>query len=308
MNRRICASKRLFATIASATALTLNFWVSPTLAQDPFRATYQHSIGEKTEAAFRAIFEQGNYTLAERYLQEAQTTEPKEPLAYAMRASLAYSKNQDFNTLEHYGKKTIETAEQLITTDPLRGNLYAAVGHFLQGAAVISREGTVKGTPTALSQLRQVYSYLDRAEAISPTDPELNLVRGYMDLMLAVNLPFANPEQAIARLEKFAGPRHLAYRGLALAYRDLKQYPQAISSVDRALRSAANNPELYYLKGQILSSQGKRQNNQSMLQEAVKNFDLAIAKKDQLPADLVKQIERERKRTAQRLSVAQQSK
>lgn len=305
MNRRVSASK-VFATIASVGAFTLSLWASPTLAQDPFRATYQHSIGEKTEAAFRAIFEQGNYTLAERYLQQAQSSEPNEPLAYAMRASLAYSKNQDFNSLEEYGKKTLETAEQLIRKDPLRGNLYAAVGHFLQGAAVVSREGTVKGTPAALGELRQVYSYLDRAEAISPTDPELNLVRGYMDLMLAVNLPFANPEQAIARLEKFAGPRHLAYRGLALAYRDLKQYPQAITSVDRALRSAANNPELYYLKGQILSSQGKRQNNQSILREAVKNFDLAIAKKDQLPADLVKQIERERRKTAQRLSVAVQ--
>ena len=307
MNRRVCASS-VFATIASVGAFTLSLWTSPTLAQDPFRATYQHSIGEKTEAAFRAIFEQGNYTMAERYLQQAESSEPKEPLAYAMRASLAYSKNQDFNSLEEYGKKTLETAEQLISKDPLRGNLYAAVGHFLQGAAVVSREGTVKGTPTALAELRQVYSYLDRAEAISPTDPELNLVRGYMDLMLAVNLPFANPEQAIARLEKFAGPRHLAYRGLALAYRDLKQYPQAIASVDRALRSAANNPELYYLKGQILSSQGKRENSQSILREAVKNFDLAIAKKDQLPADLVKQIERERRRTAQRLSVAVQPK
>lgn len=307
MNRRFCASKQWLAALTSATALTLSLWVSPNLAQDPFRATNQHSIGEKTEAAFRAMFEQGDYRLAERYLQQAERTEPKEPLAYAMRASLAYANNQDFNSLESYGKKTLETAEQLINTDPLRGNLYAAVGHFLQGAAVVSREGTIKGTPTALSELRQVYSYLDKAEAISPSDPEINLVRGYMDLMLAVNLPFANPEQAIARLEKFAGPRYLAYRGLAVAYRDLKQYPQAIAAVDQALRSTANNPELYYLKGQILSSQSKRQNNQSILQEAVKNFDRAIAKKDQLPSDLVKQIERERTKAAQRLSVAVQS-
>ncbi len=308
MNRRFCASKQLFAGIASATALTLSLWVSPTLAQDPFRAAHQHTIGEKTEAAFRAIFEQGDYMMGERYLEQAERTEPKEPLTYAMKASLAYANNQDFNALESYGKKTLETAQELINTDPLRGNLYAAVGHFLQGAAVVSREGTIKGTPTALSQLRQVYSYLDRAEAISPSDPELNLVRGYMDLMLAVNLPFANPETAITRLEKFAGPRYLAYRGLALGYRDLKQYPQAIAAVDQALRATANNPELYYLKGQILSAQGKRQNSQPILQEAIKNFDLAIAKKDQLPADLVKQIERERAKAAQRLSVAQQSK
>jgi len=62
-----------------------------------------------------------------------------------------------------------------MTRDPLRGNLYAAVGHFLQGAAVLTRDGTVKGTPQALAELRQVYEYMDRAEAISSTDPEVNL-------------------------------------------------------------------------------------------------------------------------------------
>jgi tetratricopeptide (TPR) repeat protein len=305
MKRRVSASRRLFGAIASATALTLSILVSPTLAQDPFRAANQHPIGEKTEAAFKAIFEQGDYLSAERFLQQAEFSEQKEPLAYALKASLAYLVNEDFKALDSYGKKTLETAQQLIITDPLRGNLYAAVGHFLQGAAVMSREGTVRGTPQALSELRQVYEYMDKAEAISATDPELNLVRGYMDLMLAINLPFSNPEQAIARLEKFAGPRYLAYRGLAVAYRDLKEYPKALASVDRAIQSTANNPELYYLKAQILASQGKKQNNQLILQEAVKNFDKAIAKKSQLPSGLVKQIERERRKTNQRLSTAQ---
>ena len=297
MKRRVSASRRLFGAIASATALTLSILVSPTLAQDPFRAANQHPIGEKTEAAFKAIFEQGDYLSAERFLQQAEFSEQKEPLAYALKASLAYLVNEDFKALDSYGKKTLETAQQLIITNPLRGNLYAAVGHFLQGAAVMSREGTVRGTPQALSELRQVYEYMDKAEAISATDPELNLVRGYMDLMLAINLPFSNPEQAIARLEKFAGPKYLAYRGLAVAYRDLKEYPKALASVDRAIQSTANNPELYYLKAQILASQGKKQNNQLILQEAVKNFDKAIAKKNQLPSGLVKQIERERRKT-----------
>ena len=305
MKRRVSGSRRMFGAIASATALTLSLWVSPTLAQDPFRATNQHPIGEKTEAAFKAMFEQGNYIAAQRYLQQAQLSEPNEPLAYAMQASLAYTFNQDFNSLDTYSKRTLETAQQLIAKDPLRGNLYAAVGHFLQGAAALSRAGTVKGTPQALAQLRQVYEYLDKAEAISSTDPELNLLRGYMDLMMAVNMPFANPEQAIARLEKFAGPKYLADRGLALAYRDLKQYPKALASVDRAIQSTASNPELYYLKAQILASQGKRQNNQLMLRETIQNFDKAIAKRNQLPSDLVKQIERERRKTAQRLGVAQ---
>lgn len=305
MKHGFSASRQVFGAIASATVLTLNLWVSPTLAGDPFRANNQHAIGDKTEAAFKAIFEQGDYVAAENYLNQAQAREPNEPLAYALRASLGYSANEDHNLLASYGKKTLETAQQLVSTDPLRGNLYAAVGHFLQGAAAISREGTVKGTPQALSQLRQVYEYLDKAEAISSTDPELNLIRGYMDLMLAVNLPFSNPEQAIKRLEKSAGPKYLAYRGLAIAYRDLHQYPEAIASVDQAIQATANNPELFYLKAQILASQGKRQKNQSKLSEAVQNFDKAIAKKTQLPAGLVKQIERERRKTAERLGIAQ---
>lgn len=306
MKYRFSAAKQKFAAIVSTSVLALNLWVSPTLANDPFRATNQHPIGEKTEAAFRAIFEQGDYKTAEQYLQQAESSEANDPLAYALRASLAYTLNQDFNSLESYGKKTLETATQLTATDPLRGHLYSAVGHFLQGAAAVSRDGAVKGAPQALSKLRSVYEYLDKAEAISSTDPELNVIRGYMDLMLAVNLPFTSPEQAIERLEKFAGPKYLADRGLALAYRDLHRYPEALAAVDRAIQATNDNPELYYLKAQILASQGKKQNNQQISSEAVKNFDKAIAKRTQLPESLVKQIERERRRTAARLGTAQQ--
>lgn len=300
MKERFPTSKRMFGAITSATLLTLSLWVSPTLAQDPFRTTKQHQIGDKTEAAFKAIFKDGNYTTAQRYLQQAESSEPNEPLAYAMRASLAYT-NKDLNSLNSYAQKTLQTGQQLITKDPLRGNIYAGVGHFLQGAAVLARDGTVRGTPQALSELRQVYEYLDKAEAISSTDPEVNLVRGYMDLMVAVNLPFSSPDQAIQRLKKFAGPRYLAERGLALGYRDLGQYPQALEAVNRALQTTADNPELLYLKGQILREQAKKQNDKSILKEAVKNFDRAIAQKAQLPPGLIKQIERERTKAAQRL-------
>ncbi|OKH28335.1 Sll0314/Alr1548 family TPR repeat-containing protein [Chroogloeocystis siderophila] len=293
-----------FAVWASTTLLTLSLGFSPTLAQDPFRATNQRQIGDNTEAAFKAIFEQGNYQAAVNYLNQAETSEPNEPLAYAMKASLAYTLNDDINAFGNYGKRTLEAGRQLIAQDPLRGNLYAAVGHFLQGAAALVREGTVRGTPQALSELRQVYAYLDKAEAIAPNDPELNLLRGYMDLMLAVNLPFSSPQQAIDRLVRFAGPRYLADRGLAIGYRDLDQYTEALTYVDRALQATPNNPELYYLKAQILAEQGKKQNNPSALKAAVENFDRAIAKKDQLPSSLVKQIERERSRTVQRVSGA----
>lgn len=300
-------SKKTFSAVhqllaVASTILTLSLGLNPTLAQDPFRANNQRQIGDNTEAAFRAIFEQGNYQNAMNYLNQAEASEPNEPLTYAMKASLAYTLNNDMNAFGAYGKKTLETAKQLVDRDPLRGNLYAAVGHFLQGAAVLTREGTVRGTPQALAELRQVYAYLDKAEAVSANDPELNLLRGYMDLMLAVNLPFSNPAQAIERLAKFAGPKYLADRGLAIGYRDLDQYNQALTYVDRALQATPNNPELFYLKAQILAEQGRKQNNKPALQAALANFDRAIAKKDQLPASLVKQIERERRKAVEHVS------
>lgn len=243
------------ASFAVAIAL---IWVNPSLAADPFRTNDQRKIGDKTEAAFKAIFQQGNYKEAELYLQQAESSEPNEPLAYAMKASLAYV-NQDWSTLDTYSKKTLEAGQNLIAVDPLRGNLYAAVGHFLEGAVILQRQGTLNGAPQALTLLRQVYQNLDKAEAISANDPELNLIKGYMDLMLAVNLPFANPEQAIERLEKNAAPQYLANRGVALAYRDLKQYSQALEYANRALKMTSDNPEMYYLKGQILQEQGKKE-------------------------------------------------
>ncbi|NEU76022.1 tetratricopeptide repeat protein [Hassallia byssoidea VB512170] len=286
------------ASFAVAIAL---MWLNPSLAADPFRTNDQRKIGDKTEAAFKAIFQQGNYKEAELYLQQAESSEPNEPLAYAMKASLAYV-NKDSSALDTYSKKTLQTGQNLIATDPLRGNLYAAVGHFLEGAVILQRQGTVSGAPQALTRLRQVYQYLDKAEAVSANDPELNLIKGYMDLMLAVNLPFANPEQAIERLEKNASPQYLANRGVALAYRDLKQYSQALEYANRALKMTSDNPEMYYLKGQILQEQGKKEKSKPMIQEAIANFDKALAKKSQLPAGLVKQIERERRSATNRLN------
>ena len=303
MKDRLSASRLMFSTITSAAVFAFGLWVKPTLAQDPFRTANQHQIGDKTEAAFTAIFKDGNYKDAETYLQQAQSSEPNEPLVYALEACLAYTNKKDVNSLKSYSKKTLETAQQLIATDPLRGNLYVAVGHFLQGAAAVASEGNLQGTPQALSELQQVYQYLDKAEALASTDPELNLVRGYMDLLLSTSLPFSNPEQAIARLEKYASPRYLAYRGLALGYRDLGQYPKALESIDQALKVTPDNPELFYLKAQILVKQGNRQNKPALFQEALKNFDEAIKphKQAQLPDDLIKQIKRERQKTAQRL-------
>ncbi len=289
-----------FAKAVFTTLIVLNLGINSSIAADPFPRSQPRDIGDNTEAAFKAVFEQGNYQAGQKHLQQAISTEPNEPLAYAMQASLAYT-NQDTATLESYSAKTLDIAKKLIPSDPLRGNLYAAVGHFLEGAVILTREGTVGGVPKALSRLREVYKHLDKAEAISPKDPELNLIKGYMDLMLAVNLPFANPQQAIQRLEENAGPQYLVDRGIAIAYRDLKNYPKALEYANRALKITPENPELYYLKAQILREQARKQKNPQMIQQALTNFDQALAKKSQLPAGIVKQIERERRNAAQSL-------
>lgn len=49
------------AKVAFAATLILNICINSSLAADPFRAKEPRNIGDKTEAAFKAIFEQGNY-------------------------------------------------------------------------------------------------------------------------------------------------------------------------------------------------------------------------------------------------------
>ncbi|BAY38843.1 hypothetical protein NIES2111_31920 [Nostoc sp. NIES-2111] len=292
------------ATFGVAIAFTLA--INPSWAGDPFRSQNEaRNIDDKTEAAFKAVFQQGDYPTAERYLSQAISSSSDEPLAYAMKASLAYI-NGDLAGLDKYGRRTLEAGQKLVKTDQLRGNIYTGVGHFLEGAAIITREGTLRGAPQALSRLRLVYDYLDRAEAISPRDPELNLLRGYMDLMLSVSLPFANPDEAINRLQTNAAPEYLTNRGIAVAYRDLKQYSQALDYANRAIKAAADNPELYYLKAQILKEQGRQEKSQQLLRDAIANFDKALTKRSQLPKQLVQQIENERNGAVNSLNGAAQ--
>ncbi|MEA5576636.1 Sll0314/Alr1548 family TPR repeat-containing protein [Anabaena sp. UHCC 0451] len=291
----------IVAKVTFATTIALNLWINPSLAGDPFRNSAPHKIGDRTEAAFQAIFQQGNYPAAADYLKKAISDEPDEPLAYALKASLAYG-NQDLVSLNKYGKQTLAAGQKLMASDPLRGNLYTGVGNFLEGAVILLREGNVNGASKALSRLTKVYEYLNKAEAINANDPELNLIRGYMNLMLAVNLPFVSPDQAIEELEQNAAPRYLVERGIALAYRDLKKYSQALDYVNRALKTTADNPEIYYLKAQILHEKGKKEKSQDLIKDAIANFDKALTKKSQLPASLVKQIEYERNQATKRLN------
>ncbi|MGJ3247386.1 MAG: Sll0314/Alr1548 family TPR repeat-containing protein [Elainellaceae cyanobacterium] len=274
-NRRI---KQFASATLGTMAIALSMWVNPAFA-DPFRTTNTREFDSQTEAAFDAMFVQGNYRAAERHLQAAASDEP---MIHAMKASLAYL-DEDWEALSENARLTLESADRLIADDPLRGYLYTAIGHFMEGAYVLSTQGTVRATPTVLSKLRQVFDNLGQAESIDSTDAELNLIKGYMDLMLAVNLPFSSPDQAIERLQSYGAPVYLVNRGVAIAYRDLRQEDKALEYVDKALQETPDNPDLYYLKAQILRLQGN-------LEESEQFFQQALRKQSQLPDSLAEQV------------------
>ena len=282
----------LFSTGLFTSCLVL-FSPLISLAGDPFRNQNARDIPTETEYAFKTLFEDGDYVKAREYLYSIETVPQNDPLLPALVASLAYTE-EDWSQLETYAQTTIQTAESIADQDPLRSNLYLAVGHFLDGANQYHKEGAV----AAITKLQLVLSYFDKAEQIDSQDPELNLIKGYLNLLLAVHLPFSNPQQAIENLQTYASPQYLVNRGIAVAYRDLDDYDLALNFVNRAIESTPLNPELYYLKGQILKEKGRKENNIELLKEALKNFDIAFAKIDQLPVKAIqKPLKRERNST-----------
>lgn len=297
---KLSSFKTQFKQIIWAIPLGITFVIgidsSSTLAADPFRTENARDIGEHTEQAFKIIFLEGDYKTVSQELMLAESEEADEPLAHAMLASLAYTE-KDWASIKIYADKTLQSAAKLSEDDPVRGNLYLAVGHFLDGAYVYNEQGPL----AAINKLQLVFKYLDQAEDNDPNDPELNLIKGYMDLLLAVNLPFSKPEQAIARFESNASPKYLVERGLAVAYRDLKQYNQALKYANKALKTAPENPEHYYLKGQILRKLGKKKNSTKILEEALENFTIALNKSEQLPSFVLKSLEREHRSTQEKI-------
>lgn len=289
MKNRAFGLSRLMSSLLGTAVLAFGLGNSPTLAGDPFRSSDPHDIGPRTEEAFDSMFKEGNYPKAEAAVDRALTEEPNEPMIPALKASLIFLEDDSDSAWEKfkpYATQTRETAEKLTETDAMRGHLYTAVGHFLEGAYTLKTQGTVRGTPEALAKLRQVFQHLDEAKKIDAEDPELNMIKGFMDLMLAVNLPFANPNESIERLRNYAAPDYLAYRGLAIGYRDLDQLDLAMVEVDKALELTPNNPEVKYLKAQIFVEQGQHK-------ESLKLFEDAWKQKDQLPAEIRHQLKRE---------------
>lgn len=282
-------------------AIALGGMANPAFAGDPFRSNNPKDIGDKTEAAFKALFQEGNYTKAKELVGKAESSEKDEPLLHALKAALAFNDNE-LSTFQTAATTTRETAEELMQKDKLRGNLYLAVGNFLEGAAIVKRDGLVRGTVGALGKVQAAFRNLDAAEKIDAADPELNLIKGNIDLMLAVNvkLPLSNSDKAIERLTGTASPRYIADRSLAWGYRDLKDLDKAMSYVDKALETGKGNPDLQYLKGQIFVQRGKVAKKNQDYKTAVKEYQAAmdwfakaLDQKKQLPTVLAGQIQRE---------------
>ena len=274
----------------------------PSLAGDPFRTKDVRDIGDKTEKAFDEIFKKGNYTQAQVYLQEAITQGENDPLVYGMLGSMAYS-DKDWENVKVYGEKTLKAAEALKSKDPLRYNIYTGVGYGLQGTYRFKTDGPV----SALPLLQQVFQYIETAEQIAPNDPELNLLKGFFDLVLAVNMPFSSPQDAIARFQSYAAPSYLVKRGIALAYRDLKDYNKALQYINEALAATPDNPELEYLKGQILRSIGKKDKNIAALKQALEQYNLVFPKQAQLPPPVQTALKYEHRKVQGEISELEKS-
>jgi tetratricopeptide (TPR) repeat protein len=299
---RFLTPPRLVQTV-SAALVSLAVCVAPSLAGDPFRTSNPRQIDDRTESVFRAFFEEGNYAAAKDKLKVMlQPGQQNDPLALAMGAAVAYAdinsssgadKQAALERFRSFASRTRVAAGSLGATDDLRSKLYLGVSDFLDGADILLTKGTVNGTPDALNKAQNAFKLFEAAAAQSPNDPEVNLIKGFTDLFISLNLPFSSPSQAIARLEKYAGPKYLADRGAAIGYRELNQQAKALEAVNRSLQAAPNNPEVMYLKAQILVRQGN-------FKASLPLFDQALAKKNQLAPATVQQIQREYNRAKKR--------
>jgi tetratricopeptide (TPR) repeat protein len=250
----------------------------------------QRKQSSNVESAKESMFRDGDYVKAKKYLDAALKTEPNEPLTYAMNTLYPFSAG-NYEKVREYGEKTIKAAEKLMKTNPLRGNLYQGVGWAILGAYEMKKANG--GALGALNKLQKVFEYMDKAKKIDPNNSELNMIKGYMDLLLAVNVPFSDTNQAIDQL-KNAEPRYLALRGMYVGHRDLKEYDKANTAINAAIKIAPQNPELTYYKAQLLGIRGREQNNERDLRESIKLFESAYQKRDRLLLSTIAQILSER--------------
>ncbi|AFY73483.1 hypothetical protein Syn7502_01403 [Synechococcus sp. PCC 7502] len=275
---------QLLLSIATLAFTSAAIATAPIYAGDPFRSSNPRPIGNQAQKAFELMFRDGNYPAAAKQIDKALRTEADDPLVQGMKASFAYI-DQDFVGMKLYAVKTRAAAEKLMATDKLRGHIYMAVGYLIEAGSIVKTDGIVNGAPKALGFVQKLFDEIKSAQAIAPNDPELNVIKGYMDMLIATALPLTDLESALASL-RVSSPDYLKWRGIAIGYRDAKNTDKALEAVNKAIEAAPQNPELIYLKGQILWLRND-------LEAAKKQYRAAIAKRNQLPQDLVNQINSE---------------
>ena len=273
---KLISASLLAALVSAVTAM-------PSFAADPFRSTNPRDIGSETQKAFVLMFKEGNYVAAVKQLDVAVKTEANEPLLFALFASTFYAK-EDYLAMQVAGKRVRANAEALKGKDNLRAYIYRAASDLIEAGYIVKTEG-VSSAARALPLVQSVFDNIKQAQDIDPNDPELNLIKGYIDMLIASVLPLSDLETALSSLKQYAAPDYLKWRGIALAYRDARKPELALDAVTKAIAAAPNNPELTYLKGQVLWMQGG--NN---IPTAKKQFELALTKAKQLNPSLLTEI------------------
>jgi tetratricopeptide (TPR) repeat protein len=265
-----------FISVSLLTALITAATVMPSFAADPFRSQNARAIGSETQKAFELMFKDGNYTAAVKQLDLAVRTEANEPLLFALRASTFYAR-EDYLGMRVAGQRVRVNAEALKGKDNLRAYIYLAASDLIEAGYIVKTEG-VSSAPKALPLVQSVFDNIQKAKDISPNDPELNLIKGYIDMLIASVLPLSDLETALESLKQYAAPDYLKWR-------DARKPDLALDAVNKALTSAPNNPELHYLKGQVLWMQ-----SDSNIPTAKKQFELALSKSKQLNPSLLDEI------------------
>jgi tetratricopeptide (TPR) repeat protein len=257
--------------------LAILLFANAASAADPFRVGIKaRPIGSSLQSAFEDFFRYGRYQSSNQKLTKAEAENPNEPLVYTLLAATAYQNQQKEAFLTTLPK--IRAASKAIAAkDVARSHLYQGIAQGLEGYFL---KDSVTDLPKTLTYASSMLMEIDKAHQLSPNDPEINLFVGFINMVLGKR------DEALTNFQK-AGPPYLALRGQALVYRDTKDYPNAQTAVDKAIAAAPKNPELLYLKAQILSLQKNPV-------EAVKFFDQAIKLGDQLPQGTLKQINKER--------------
>ena len=285
--KNMTLTPKLITRVAGAALLSLTLAL-PLHAKDPFRSTKARAIGNETSAAFTTLFRDGDYRSALPQIDRAMKANSNEPLAHTMGALVAFFQ-QDMNTMRQRGTSIKQTAQALQRTDKLRSHIYLAVADLVEASYLFKTEG-ISGVPKILPLIQNVLNELRTANSIDPEDPELNLLRGLIDILISSVssslIPANDVETSLTRLRQFSAPDYLRWGGVAVAYRDARQPAPALEAIDKALAVAPQNPMLHYFKGQIHWIQGN-------IPEAKRFYQMTLSRAPQLPTQFIKDVQTE---------------